>query len=240
MADHDGDRQDRQEGGAAVWAAVDDYVVRVFHPQDPVLDRALERAADAGLPNIQVSPPQGALLGLVARAARAQRILEIGTLGGYSTIFLARAVPPGGRVVTLEVDPTHAAVARTNIADAALSDRVEILEGDAQQTLADLLRDGIQPFDFVFIDADKPSYVYYLEAVLPLCHVGTVIVADNVVRDGKILDPSSDDPNVQGVRRFNARLAAEPSLDATVIQTVGTKGHDGLAVALVRSKGGGS
>jgi len=232
-----GDQLEHQEGGAAVWAAVDDYVVRVFHPKDPVLDRALERAADAGLPNIQVSPPQGALLGLLARAARAQRILEIGTLGGYSTIFLARAIPPGGRVVTLEVDPTHVAVARTNLEDARLSDRVEVLEGDAQQTLAGLLGDGIEPFDFVFIDADKESYAHYLEAVLPLCHVGTVIVADNVVRGGKILDPESEDPDVQGVLTFNARLAAESSLDATVLQTVGTKGHDGLAIAVVRSPG---
>jgi predicted O-methyltransferase YrrM len=232
------DLLEQQDGGAAVWAAVDDYVVRVFHPQDPVLDRALERSADAGLPNIQISPTQGALLGLIARAAGAQRILEIGTLGGYSTIFLARAIPAGGRVVTLEVDPAHAAVAGTNLEDAGLSDRVDILLGDAQQTLADLLRDGVQPFDFVFIDADKQSYVYYLEAILPLCHVGTVIVADNVVRGGKILDPGSEDPSVQGALRFNARLAAEPSLDATVLQTVGSKGHDGLAVAVVRSTRG--
>lgn len=233
-----GDRLEQQEGGRAVWAAVDDYVVRLFHPQDPVLDRALQRSADAGLPDIQVSPTQGVLLGLMVRATRARRILEIGTLGGYSTIFLARAIPADGRVVTIEVDPTHAAVAMTNLEDAGLLDRVEILEGDGQQTLARLVRDGIQPFDFVFIDADKPSYVYYLEAVLPLCHEGTVIVADNVVRGGRILDPKSEDPSVQGVLRFNARLAAEPTLDATVLQTVGAKGHDGLAVAVVRSQGG--
>lgn len=233
-----GEQMEQQDGGAAVWSAVDDYVVRVFHPQDPALGRTLERSAAAGLPGIQVSPPQGVLLGLIARAVRAQRVLELGTLGGYSSILLARAIAPDGRVVTLELDPTHAAVARTNFEDAAVSDRVEILEGDARKTLAGLLRDGVEPFDFVFIDADKESYPHYLEAVLPLCHAGTVIVADNVVRRGEILDPDSEDPSVQGVLEFNARLAADPSLDATVIQTVGSKGHDGLAIAVVRSPGG--
>ncbi len=216
-----------------LWTAVDDYIGGLFLTPDAALEAALADSAAAGLPEIAVSPAQGKLLTLLARAIGARRILEIGTLGGYSAICLARALPPDGRLVTLELEPKHAAVARANIARAGLAERVEVRVGPAVMSLAHLAAKGAEPFDLVFIDADKPSYVAYLQGSLPLARPGTLIIADNVVRQGRVLDAASDDANAQGARRFNEQLAADPRLSAVVLQTVGSKGHDGLAIALV-------
>jgi predicted O-methyltransferase YrrM len=204
----------------SLWADVDEYVGGLLVPT--------EAGFDAGsLPAIAVSPTQGQFLYLMARAVRAQRILEIGTLGGYSTICLARS---GAHVITLEVSPEHAAVAGGNIARAGFGDRVEIRVGPAIETLADL--DGA--FDLIFIDADKESYPQYLTASLGLSRSGTVIIADNVVRDGEVADPEASDPRVQAVRRYLEQLADEPRVESTVIQTVGSKGYDGFAISVVR------
>jgi predicted O-methyltransferase YrrM len=216
------------------WEAVDRYFGELLLCPDSALDEALRDSADAGLPAISVTPQQGKFLNLLARAMGARSILEIGTLGGYSTIWLARALPPGGRVVTLEIDSGHADVARNNIARAGISDRVELILGPALDTLPRLAADGRGPFDYIFIDADKLNYPVYLTWSLRLSRVGTAIIADNVVRDGAIANADSSDENVQAVRRFNDRLAAEPRLDATVIQTVGGKGYDGFAIAIVK------
>jgi predicted O-methyltransferase YrrM len=217
------------------WRAVDDYITDLVVRPDPVLEAALADAAAAGLPPISVSAPQGRLLHLLARAQQARTVLEVGTLAGYSTIWLARALPPGGRLVTLELDPRHAEVARANVERAGLSDVVEIRLGPAAESLATLAGEGAGPFDFVFVDADKPGNADYFEWALRLGRVGTTIVVDNVVRDGRVVDAGSDDPAVQGVRRFNELLAAEPRVVATEIQTVGAKGYDGFALALVVS-----
>jgi predicted O-methyltransferase YrrM len=216
-----------------VWTAVDRYFGNLLTVSDPVLEAALEASAAAGLPAIQVSPLQGKLLSLLARAQAARRILEIGTLGGYSTIWLGRALPAGGRLVTLEAVPRHADVARANVARAGLADLVEVRVGPAGDTLPVLAAEQQEPFDLVFIDADKPGYPDYLSWALRLTRPGSLIIADNVVRNGKVADPTSDDPNVLGIRRFTELLAAEPRLAGTAIQTVGEKGYDGLAVAVV-------
>jgi predicted O-methyltransferase YrrM len=213
------------------WAAVDAWIGERLLPPDPVLDAALATNAAAGLPAIDVSPAHARLLQILARMAGARRILEIGTLGGFSTIHLARALPEGGRLVTLEAVRKHAEVARANLARAGLADRVEVIVGPALATLPGL--DG--PFDFVFIDADKESNPDYLEQALRLSRPGTVIVCDNVVRDGRIADPSADTPALAGIRRFFDRLRAEPRLTATAVQTVGVKGWDGFAIAIVGS-----
>ena len=215
-----------------LWTAVDDTIEALFLPDDPALSAALADSAAAGLPEIAVSPAQGKLLLILARAAGARRILEIGTLGGYSAIWLARALPPDGRLVTLELNPLHAEVAQANLARAGLAERVEVRVGPAVESLRQLAAEGAPPFDLVFIDADKPSYVAYLEGALPLARPGALLIADNVVRHGRILDPG-DDANAQGARDFNERLAADPRLSAVVLQTVGSKGHDGLAIAVV-------
>lgn len=215
------------------WIAIDQYVTDLFVPPDPVLDAALESARAAGLPSISVSPAQGRLLHVLARATGARAILEIGTLAGYSAIWLARALPPGGRLITLESDPTHAGVARANLARAGLDAVVEVREGRAADSLPRLVAEGAGPFDLIFIDADKPGYADYLTWALELSRPGTLIVADNVVRKGTVGDAASPDPDVQGARRFNARLAAEPRVSATVVQTVGSKGYDGFAFAVV-------
>jgi len=204
-------------------------------PPDPVLDAAVAASDAAGLPAIQVSPLQGRLLSILAAAQRARDILEVGTLGGYSTIWLARALPAGGRLVSLELDPTHAAVARTNLARAGFSDRVEVRVGPAAASLRALIAEKWGTFDFIFIDADKTGYPEYFELALQLAHPGTMIIADNVVRDGGVADAASDDENVQAVRRLNDLMADEPRVIATVMQTVGVKGYDGFAVALVVS-----
>lgn len=216
-----------------LWNAVDEYVGAALVRDDPILAGALERSAAAGLPAISVSPPQGKLLHLLARAMGARRILELGTLGGYSTIWLARALPRGGRVVTLELEEKHAAVARDNLERAGLARRVDIRVGPALGTLDALIADAVEPFDVVFIDADKPRIPDYYGRALQLTHPGSVIIVDNVVRDGKLADASSDDANVQGVRTLHEILSHDPRVTATTIQTVGSKGYDGFTLALV-------
>jgi len=216
------------------WREVDLYLAGKLLGDDPALDAALEANKAGGLPAIDVSPVQGKLLHLLARAAGARRILEIGTLGGYSTIWLARAVPEDGRVVTLEIDPHHAEVARANLDRAGIGGRVEIRVGPALDTLAALQAAGEAPFDLVFIDADKQNNANYVQAAIGLARPGALIIVDNVVREGRVLEAGSDDPMVQGTRRLFDLLASEPRLDATAIQTVGVKKWDGLVVALVR------
>ena len=215
------------------WTAVDRYIVDLLVPPDPALDSALRASAAAGLPPIQVSPNQGKLLNLLARLQGARRILEIGTLGGYSTIWLARALPPEGRLVTLEADPKHAEVARSNLKRAGLAGQVDLRLGPALDTLPLLATDPAGPFDLVFIDADKASLADYFAWSMRLVRRGALIVVDNVVRNGAVIDAASPDPSVQGVRRFNDLLAAEKRVEATEIQTVGSKGYDGFALALV-------
>jgi predicted O-methyltransferase YrrM len=210
----------------STWDDVDAYIADLFVGRDDALASALAASDDAGLPAIAVSPPLGKFLLLLARALRAGKILEIGTLGGYSTIWLARA---GGRVVTLELDQKHADVARANLERARVSDRVEIVVGPALETLESI--EG--PFDLVFIDADKDNYPGYFEHSVRLSRPGTVIVADNVVREGEVINPDNDDPRIRGMRRFNELVAAEPRVSATQIQTVGAKGYDGFALILV-------
>lgn len=219
-----------------VWSAVDAYVCDTLHAPDPVLDAALADSAAAGLPAISVTPPMGKLLWLLAQARQARRVLEIGTLGGYSTIWLARAVGQDGRVVTLELDPGHAAVARRNLARANVDSRVELRLGPALDSLAALEAEGAAPFDLVFIDADKPSNPEYFAWALRLSRPGTVIVVDNVVRDGEVLDPLSADDRVQGVRRMHERMRATRGISATTLQTVGGKGYDGFTIAIVEGK----
>jgi predicted O-methyltransferase YrrM len=215
------------------WAAVDDYLVSELLPPDDALDRALAASAAEGLPSIQVSPAQGRLLEILARAQRARSILEIGTLGGYSTIWLARALPPGGRLITLELDAHHADVARRNIARAGLEQVVQIRVGPALDSLRALAAERREPFDFIFIDADKTGYPEYFRHSLTLSRRGTMIIADNVVREGAVADAASDDPNVRAVRTLIGMMANEARVISTVLQTVGSKGYDGFSVALV-------
>jgi predicted O-methyltransferase YrrM len=215
-----------------LWTAVDRYFSDLLVDADPALNEALAASAAAGLPAINVSPVQGKLLHLLVRAIGARNVLEIGTLGGYSTIWLARALPDGGRVISLEADPEHAEVARANIARAGLDDRVEVRLGMALDLLPGLAENA-EPFDFIFIDADKPNNAAYFDWALRLSRVGAIIVVDNVVRGGDVIATSSDSPTVQGVHRFLERLAAEPRVSATAIQTVDSKGYDGFAIALV-------
>jgi len=217
-----------------LWTAVDRYVVENLIPSDAILDKALQANTSAGLPTIDVAPNQGKLLHLLAQIRGARRILEIGTLGGYSTIWLARALPPDGKLVTLEVDPKHAEVALANIESAGLSSLVELRLGPAMESLSRLLDEKASPFDFIFIDADKENIPGYLELSLRLSRPGTVIITDNVIRDGAVIDPDDPDPRVQGVRRFFQMLAADPRIEATVLQTVGSKGYDGFTLALVK------
>ena len=215
------------------WTAVDRYITDLLVPADPVLEASLQASTDAGLPAINVAPNQGKLLHLLARIHGARTILEIGTLGGYSTIWLARALPAGGRVVTLEVDPKHAEVARANFVRAGLADLVELRLGRALDTLPGLAAEKRGPFDLIFIDADKVSIPEYFAWALQLSRPGTVIIVDNVVRKGAVVDASSSDPSVQGVRRFNQLLAAETRVSATSLQTVGSQGYDGFTLAVV-------
>lgn len=215
------------------WSAVDAYLGDHFIPTDPALDQALRASAAAGLPEIQITPMQGKLLQVLARMQGAQNILEIGTLGGYSTIWLARALPAGGRMVTLEANPRHAAVARATLAQAGLAAVVEVRVGNALDSLPMLAEEGLTPFDFIFIDADKPNYAAYLTWALKLARPGAVIVGDNVVRGGKVADLHSDDENVLGVQRFLALMAASPQLSTAAVQMVGSKGYDGMTFAVV-------
>jgi predicted O-methyltransferase YrrM len=215
------------------WSAVDAYLAERLIGTDAALQGALDASDAAGLPAMQVTPTQGKFLSLMARAIGARSILEIGTLGGYSTIWLARALPRDGRLVSCEVNPRHAAVARANLTRAGLDGVVEVRTGRALETLAELARQGHAPFDLVFIDADKPSTPDYFLAALKLSHPGTLIIADNVVREGRLIDATGADASTDGVRRFIDMLAANAGVFATALQTVGDKGYDGFAVALV-------
>jgi predicted O-methyltransferase YrrM len=215
------------------FTAVDEYINSQLVPSDPVLESALKASAAAGLPEIAVTPSQGKLLHLLARSQNARNILEIGTLGAYSTIWLARALPADGRLVTLEASPKHAKIALANIARAGLSEKVELREGRALETLPELAAEGLVSFDFIFIDADKENNAGYFAWALKLAHPGTLILIDNVIREGAVADKNSKDSMVQGVRRLNDDLAKETSVIATTIQTVGSKGYDGFTLALV-------
>jgi predicted O-methyltransferase YrrM len=213
-----------------LWSDVDSYLTDMLIPPDPALEEALAGSDAAGLPAIAVTPNQGKLLQVLALACRASSILEIGTLGGYSTIWLARALPVGGRLVTLEARAEHAAVARANLERAGVSEVVDIVVGEALSTLPTLAG----PFDLVFIDADKEHNAEYFSWAVRLSRPGSLIVVDNVVRAGAIVDPGHGDPRIRGTRRFYEAMAAERNVVATAIQTVGAKGYDGLAIALVR------
>jgi predicted O-methyltransferase YrrM len=215
------------------WTAVDRYITDLLVEKDPVLDAALRDSEAAGLPAIHVSPNQGKLLMLMAQSVEARSILEIGTLAGYSTIWLARALPIGGRLISLESEAKHVDVARANIARAGLANVVEVRAGRALELLPQIPAEARDPFDLIFIDADKRNYPEYFTWALKLSHRGTLIIADNVVRNGEVIDESSSDPGVPGVRRMNELIAAEPRVSATAIQTVGAKGYDGFMIARV-------
>lgn len=216
-----------------LWRKVDSYFCGLLSPDDAALSAALEASRAGGLPEIQVAPNQGALLMLLALAIRAERVLEVGTLGGYSTIWLARGLAPGGHVVSLELEPTHARVARDNLARAGLADRVEVRVGSALELLAamDARRDG--PFDLAFIDADKQNAGFYFDHAVRLCRPGALVIVDNVVRGGAVVDAASADPNVLGIRDCLERMARDRRVRASALQTVGSKGHDGFAIAVV-------
>lgn len=216
-----------------VFDAVDRFIADHLVEDDPAFQAALEASEAAGLPAINVAPNQGKLLMLLARAIGARKILEIGTLGGYSTIWLGRALAPDGRLVTLEANPIYAEVARGNIARAGLTDRVELREGKALDTLPKLAAEGVGPFDLIFIDADKPGTPDYFLWAVRLARRGSLIVVDNVVREGAVLNAASEDASVQGMRRFFELAATDPRVSGTAIQTIGGKGHDGIAILLV-------
>lgn len=219
---------------AALLGSVDRYIEDLLVPADAALEQGLADAEAAGLPAIAVSPNEGKLLHLVARLVRPARILEIGTLGGYSTTWLARALEPGGRLVSLEIDPHHAGVARRNLVRAALGDRVEIRVGPAAASLRAMIEADEPPFDVVFIDADKEGYAEYLDLSLRLSRAGSVVLADNVIRGGQVLDARSTDPRVQGARAFNARLAAHPRLDSIILPIL--REHvDGISISIVKA-----
>lgn len=220
-----------------LWKTVDDHLEALLVPSDPVLVAALRKSAAAGLPPIQVSPMQGRFLHVLARSIGARRVLEVGTLGAYSTIWLARALPPGGHLVTLESNPRHVEVARHNLERAGLLSLVEIRAGPALESLPRLREEGAGLFDLAFIDADKPNTAEYFEWAVRLSRPGGVIVVDNVVRKGELADETSRDPNVQGMHRFLRQLAADPRVVGSVVQTVGAKGYDGFAFVLVARSG---
>jgi predicted O-methyltransferase YrrM len=215
------------------WSAVDDYIAGLLAPHDEVLEAAVRSSVEAGLPSIQVSPPQGKLLQLLVKTVDARTILEFGTLGGYSTIWLARALPPDGRLITLESDPHNAEVAAENIARAGLTEAVDLRVGAALDLLPDLEAEGTGPFDLTFIDADKVHTPDYFAWALEHSRPGSLIVADNVVRGGTLIDVDVDDPTPAAQRRLHEQIAADPRVDATTIQTVGGKGYDGFTLALV-------
>jgi len=217
----------------STWTAVDTYFEKAFIPQDEVLEAALTASDVADLPQINVAPNQGKLLMLLAKSMNAQHILEVGTLGGYSTIWLARALGPDGRIITLEMDPKHAEVAQNNIAHAGFADQVDVRIGVAVETLQAMTTEDLLPFDFVFIDADKENNTNYFNYALHMSRPGTVIIMDNVVRQGKVIDADHPDSRVKGVRAFVERVANEPRVIATALQTVGDKGYDGFAMLLV-------
>jgi predicted O-methyltransferase YrrM len=215
------------------WTAVDEYINQTVVASDPALDAAIEASAKAELPAIAVTANQGKLLHIFARLVNAKNILEIGTLGGYSTIWLARALAPRGRVITLEIDPKHADVATANVTRAGLAKSVEVRLGPALGSMKKLAKEKHKPFDLIFIDADKSNIPDYFTWSLKLSQPGSLIIVDNVVRKGAVLEAKSDDPDVQGVRRFNEMLTKEKRVTATTIQTVGSKGYDGFTIVLV-------
>ncbi|HEU5341249.1 O-methyltransferase [Edaphobacter sp.] len=219
-----------------LFTEVDSYLADKLLAEDAPLREALKANAIADLPSIDVSPTQGKLLYLLARMAGAKRILEVGTLGGYSTIWLARALPNDGVLVTLELNPKHAEVAAANIHRAGLSHLVDLRVGPAVESLARLHAENTARFDFIFLDADKPNNPIYLDWAIKLSHPGTIIIGDNVIREGAIIDANDTDPSVAGTRLFLEKLGSYPQLDATAIQTVGSKGHDGFALAIVNEK----
>jgi predicted O-methyltransferase YrrM len=215
------------------WTAVDSYLNDVLVRSDESLERALAHSTEAGLPAISVSPTQGKFLMMLARVQGARRILEIGTLGGYSTIWFAKALPADGRIITIESEPKHAEVARENIEAAGFGEMVDVRLGKALDVLPDIAAENVGPFDFSFIDADKPNIPEYFDWALRLSRSGSIIIVDNVIREGAVIDADSEDASVQGVRRLNEYLALESSVAATTIQTVGSKGYDGFTIALV-------
>lgn len=215
------------------WAEFDQYVSALFSLDDEAVRAGLDRAEHAGLPDIRVSTPHARFLELLARLRGARRILEVGTLGGFSTTFLARGAGPEGHVVSLEVDPHHAEVARANLEEAGLADRVDVRVGDAHETLAEMIADDVPTFDLIFLDAEKHGYPAYLESALALASPGALLIADNVVWDGEVLDAASDDRDVRGLREFNARVAAHPRISATILQTVSDEGWDGILIGIV-------
>lgn len=217
-----------------LFGAVDDYISLLFNGHDEVLAATEQSIIDSGIPPISVSPNQGKLLNLLAQLSKAEKILELGTLAGYSTIWMARALPATGKLISLEYDPKHAAVAQKNIALAGLDKVVDIRIGKGLDLLPQLVAEGAGPFDMIFIDADKPPYAEYFEWALKLSRPGTLIIADNVIRSGKVLDENHSDEMVTGVQRFNKALAASKAVTATIIQTIGAKEHDGIALAIVK------
>jgi predicted O-methyltransferase YrrM len=216
-----------------LWTAVDDYITGMLLPADTVLEAALEASKAAGLPPIAVTPAQGKLLHILARLQGARRILEIGTLGGYSTIWLGRALPADGKLLTLEVNQEYAKIAGDNISRAGLDAVVDLRLGPALETLPQIAAEGAGPFDLIFIDADKHNIPKYFEISCRLSRLGSLIIVDNVVRDGRVLDAKSHDPDIQGIRRFNQLLSRKQGVCATALQTVGAKGYDGFAILLV-------
>jgi predicted O-methyltransferase YrrM len=219
-----------------LWTSVDTYIATNLIPANQQGNDVLAANAEAGLPSIDVSPAQGKLLYLLARIQGAKRILEVGTLGGYSTIWLARALPSDGKLITLELDPKHAEVAAANIQRAGLTSLVEQRVGPALESLARLHAEDPTPFDLIFLDADKPNNPIYLDWAIRLSRPGTVIIGDNVIREGNIIDAGNTDPSVTGTRTFLEKLGSHPHLDATAIQTVGSKGYDGFAIAIVKAE----
>lgn len=217
-----------------IFESVDAYISQLFPAPTDAVDKAARTIEESGIPQISVSPNQGKFLQILAKLCRANRILEIGTLGGYSTIWMAQALPPGGKLITLELDPRHAAIAQENINSAGLESQVEIRIGKALDTLPILVAENAGPFDMIFIDADKPPYAEYFEWALKLSKPGTLIIADNVIRDGKVIEPGHPDSMVAGAQRFNQALSLNNSVTATIIQTVGNKEHDGMALAIVK------
>ena len=217
-----------------VFDNVDAYLEERLTPPDETLELTLNRQDEAGLPPMAVSPLQGAFLNILAKSVGARRILELGTCAGYSTIWLARALPEGGKVITLELQDVNADLSQRNFDDAGLADRIEIRRGPAEKSLNILINDGVKPFDFIFLDADKIRYPTYLDQILMLSRPGTLIIADNVIRNGRILDDSGKDPSIRGVRTFLDMLKDHPQLDCTALQTMGCKGYDGFAMMYVR------
>ncbi|WP_106915521.1 O-methyltransferase [Chryseobacterium aurantiacum] len=212
---------------------VDQYISNLVAPEDAVLQETIQSLDDASMPQISVTPTQGKFLQVMLLTCKAKRVLELGTLGAYSTIWMTRALPADGKVITVEFDPHHAHIACQNIEKAGLSDQIDLRIGKAMDVLKELIAHGEEAFDFIFIDADKPPYTEYFELALQLSHPGTVIICDNVIREGKVLEENTHDEKVKGVQRFNKMLANNPKVTATIMQTVGAKEYDGMAIAIV-------